>query len=694
MFRYSSTAIYAVLLLLLPSLILPGCTGIGLNDNVPTENKRIDDMFHQMHDSIFTNPQYVLSAIDSLQNEVTDSTNYYKLEMLRADVLCNNGNSDEGLAKYAGILEYCRSNGDKELEMLYWNYYGNYVALNLGLRDSARNCYKRAYDIARNEKYKSRLANICINLADAYRYTGDPARASHYYRQALRVLDSIGSNENIFNIYTGLGQTYAEIGSYDEAERFFNLASPMLDSVMVYDKFFYHNSYGNELYYARKYDEALDQFKLAAKYAAELQHPSARCIAETNLCEVNMLKGDIEKAQAHLDKALMWLEKLPNDAVMRFYIYSLAGDIALNGNDIRTANRYFAEAGDTTLIGPREMALHYSRLQRLYAQMHNYADAYKFLWRANHYDNLINNDRTRNQIAEIELRYRQDTTIMQQRLVISEKENEVRTLEAQIFVIAFAALLIITALILYTGHRRRLRTMNEIKLRDSLYAMRLANIRNRISPHFVFNILNRELKGSNPGIENLVQLLRANLQLCDRYTVSLSEELNFVDTYITAESPALGSSFTYSKHIDPDIDTDSIIIPSMMVQIFVENAVKHGLRGYEGKKYLDIAVSNHNGFTKISIENEGNPNTRADASSNTGTGMKVVMQTINLLNERNEQKIDLNIHQHTAPDGTSAIYTVSIMIPHNFDFSGMNLDRPAKGDTTTRHTTHQHSQRF
>lgn len=224
--------------------------------------------------------------------------------------------------------------------------------------------------------------------------------------------------------------------------------------------------------------------------------------------------------------------------------------------------------------------------------------------------------------------------------------------------------------------------------------MRLANIRNRISPHFVFNILNRELKGSNPGIENLVQLLRANLQLCDRYTVSLSEELNFVDTYITAESPALGSSFTYSKHIDPDIDTDSIIIPSMMVQIFVENAVKHGLRGYEGKKYLDIAVSNHNGFTKISIENEGNPNTRADASSNTGTGMKVVMQTINLLNERNEQKIDLNIHQHTAPDGTSAIYTVSIMIPHNFDFSGMNLDRPAKGDTTTRHTTYQHSQRF
>ena len=117
MFRYSSTAIYAVLLLLLPSLILPGCTGNGLNDNMPTENKRIDDMFHQMHDSIFTNPQYVLSAIDSLQNEVTDSTNYYKLEMLRADVLCNNGNSDEGLAKYAGILEYCRSNGDKELEM-------------------------------------------------------------------------------------------------------------------------------------------------------------------------------------------------------------------------------------------------------------------------------------------------------------------------------------------------------------------------------------------------------------------------------------------------------------------------------------------------------------------------------------------------------------------------------------------------
>lgn len=676
MFRLKPSSIVA---LLFPVFIvcsaIPSCTSCGLKQGGgrPETGRLADDTYKRLRDSIFTNPGYVLAEIDSLQHDIADdSADYYKLELLRADVLCNGDNSgDKGVDAYENVHGYCLRNGDKELEMYYWNYYGNYVLFNLGIRDSARRCYERAYKLMEETGNRSGFTGLCINLADAYRAIGRSARASFYYRRALSWLDSVGSTENLFNVYVGLGQTYAEIANYDEAEGYFKLAGTMLDSVEVYDKFFYHNSYGNQLYFAHRYNDALRQFESAAAYASELRHPSARCIAATNMCEVNLMLGNIKEAHKYLDLAMSWLRQLPNDALSRFYIYSLAGDIALNENDLGRASRYFIEAGDTSIIGPREMSLHYSRLQRLHAQLHNYAAAYHYLKRANHYEKLINNDRIRNQIAEIELRYRQDTTIMQQRLVISEKETEVRTLEVQIFLIVLMAMLIISSIVIYTTYKRRRRVMAEMNLRQSLYAMRLANIRNRISPHFVFNVLNRELKNDNPGIENLVKLLRTNLQLCDRYTVSLQEELEFVDTYVTAEAPSLGNDFVYTKHIAPEVEPSKVIIPSMMVQIFVENAIKHGLRGFNGEKCLGIAVERRGDATVIIVENEGNPSPRTDASGSTGTGMKVVTQTVNLLNERNASKMDIDMKCKPGANGKSAIFTVTITIPDNFDFSPM-----------------------
>lgn len=109
----------------------------------------------------------------------------------------------------------------------------------------------------------------------------------------------------------------------------------------------------------------------------------------------------------------------------------------------------------------------------------------------------------------------------------------------------------------------------------------------------------------------------------------------------------------------------------MMVQIFVENAVKHGLRGYKGEKRLDVYVDNGDDAVIITVENEGNPISPIGKGDSTGTGMKVVTQTINLLNEKNVRKIDVNIKHELFNDGESSVYTVKITIPNKFDFSQM-----------------------
>ena len=66
-------------------------------------------------------------------------------------------------------------------------------------------------------------------------------------------------------------------------------------------------------------------------------------------------------------------------------------------------------------------------------------------------------------------------------------------------------------------------------------------------------------------------------------TVTLSEELDFVDAYVQLECDRWGDNFEYIKRISDDIDLEREIIPSMFLQIPVENAIKHGLRGIEKK---------------------------------------------------------------------------------------------------------------
>lgn len=664
------TAWLTVAIMTIPIFMSNSCDKQQTN-GLSHEQDLVDSIYNNLIDSIYTNPRYVIGIIDSAQKSVADSLNYYKLELFKGAALSNTGENVQREKSYKKILEYCRRTGDSDLEAILWNYHAIHMDINLGDRDSALRCFEHAYKLLETSGNKQQLIAVCINLADACKQTGDIARSTQYYRRALSLCDSLNLKKDIFNIYVGLGQTYSEIENFKEADIYFAKALKVIDDKPPYDKYFFYNSYGNDLYLQGKHNEALEQFRNAGQIADNFNLPNYKCIVETNLSEVFMMMGKYDSAHYHLKEAQSLFNESESGAILKFYINSLAGDLALHENNAPAAMRYFAEAGDTLAVGPRVMALHYARLHRFYSMTHNYKNAYAYLLRADHYNDSINNYNVRNQMAELDYRYTQDTTILQQQLIISEKEGRVESLEIQIFIIILVVLLVALFVTVISMHTRRRRLLKEDELKQSLYSMRLANIRNRISPHFVFNILNRELSGKNNNIDNLVTLLRMNLQLCDRYTVSLQEELEFVDTYVYTEMPSLGKDFDYNKVISPAVDTESFIMPSMLIQIFVENAIKHGLRGYEGRKYLHIIIDKTDCATTITIKNNGHSTSHAASISKTGTGMRVVTQTINILNERNEKQMGLNVSSPHDSDGSTHEWNVTITIPDGFDFSPM-----------------------
>ena len=163
-----------------------------------------------------------------------------------------------------------------------------------------------------------------------------------------------------------------------------------------------------------------------------------------------------------------------------------------------------------------------------------------------------------------------------------------------VWILLFAILSIVSGMAYYFMKRKRhAQWLSHI---DQVTKLKMESIRNRVSPHFIFNVLNREISTEEEGslrrtqLSGLVELLRSSLEISEKLSITLREELRFVRTYLNLQTQALGPDFHLAWNIDPSLDTDAIYLPAMLIQIPVENAVKHGLCAIEGEKRLSVFV--------------------------------------------------------------------------------------------------------
>ena len=177
------------------------------------------------------------------------------------------------------------------------------------------------------------------------------------------------------------------------------------------------------------------------------------------------------------------------------------------------------------------------------------------------------------------------------------------------------------------------------------FMLRLENTRNRISPHFIFNVLNNRIytagQKEKDELMSLAQLIRKSLDISRTTFVTLEEELDFVKKYVEVQSYILRPDFEFKLTLPDDIS--GIYIPSMSVQILAENAIKHGLKGLERKQTLSINVSRHEKTVEIAVEDNGRGFDCTKGSGN-GLGMNIIRQTIAAVNRRSKRgKMDLDI---------------------------------------------------
>lgn len=537
----------------------------------------------------------------------------------------------------------------------------------MGLNDSAIVHGYRAYDASiKAGNYVYAVENLS-SVGEFQSDMGYMPQAAATLRRAIAMADSIGYNGRR-SLPVMLAAVYSAIGNWAEADRYYGMHQAKIGDYSPAVNFFYYNGKGNSYYYRKMYDEAVDEFRMAQAIADSLGDPYMMAMCEVNLGEALMYAGRLDSADMHINSGVEKFENLGvNDRGQAFYISSLLGELALRKGDSRHAALRLSSALDNISgMPPRYVAVHYGRMRDYYRLIGDFRNAYNYQTLADSVKMSLFDESNRNYAAELEYRYMQDTTLLNSRASMAKKEEEVMRLRQGVWAVVALVVALVAVGWAYIFHMSRKKERAFSRMKTRLMAMRMENARNRISPHFIFNVLNNELApGSDGAIPRLVDLMRKNLELSNRTTVTLAEELDFIARYVDTERMVLGDDFTYTCTVSPDIDM-SQEIPSMLLQIFVENAVKHGLRGYCGGKMLEVKIESGEDGVTVTITNNGNMVSPAKYGG-TGTGLRIVNQTMHLLNELNHRKMTLS--HNIIEDGGMKYYRVTIVVPSGYDFT-------------------------
>ncbi len=662
------------------------CLGIGamaLYSSCTVADRKTEDsalkLFHTFYaekvDSISIDPRKVRTEILQRMCNVRDSlARYNYLAMaLKTCFATSDIDSAKLLVHQIGTFTkrqpFSPQLADLQSENL--NMKGNIYA-RIGNMDSAAICFQKAYELRMQGEKKDMVTDILINLADACNRLGKLDVGAAWYRRALLLCDSLGiASAKKTPVYYGLAQIYVALRDFEQCDHYYDLAARNYESMLPFEKHFYLNNRGTSYYYRGDYNTALDYFRrvirLTQKYPDMVFEANLACL---NSGDCFLQQNEADSAAFYINKCRPFFQRIGMVTAL-YYIDTQDIELALLRKDLSGARHLLAESITPSDIDPDMVHIRNKYLQQYYEEADDYKKAYFYMKENVRLDDSVRNERVKMRTADLTLRYQQDSIVMAQKVFIQKKENEVLELQqTRTLWIALFVITLLTVVFVYMYSKKK-RALMLAKNRRTVSTLRLENIRNRLSPHFIFNVLNQEMveqkNEDQHELSSLVKLMRRNLELAEQLCVTLTEELDFVKTYVDLERRSLGSAFHSVIEIGENVYPDRTLLPSMLIQIPVENAVKHALRDKEGERNLWITVHRQENGTCIKITDNGGGYRPDSSHRGTGTGMKVIMQTIQILNMKNKEAIDVSIHNISLPSGEIGCQ-VTFLLPDKYNY--------------------------
>lgn len=518
--------------------------------------------------------------------------------------------------------------------------------------------FKKAHDLATQINDQPTLASALNGLASTYADLSQYERAVEAYKQGVKVYAKLNDRRGIAGCYNNMGTVCDDQGNYPQAAEYYHKA------MVIHQEIGYKagvskclNNLGVVYKKQLDYDKALEHFKQSLELGKELKDERniAKCL--NNIGLMYEKKKEHKKAIACMKEAFRISEKIGDrhfsthplmnladislstkkpDLAYEYYQKALGikqaikdqkgiGLVYLGMGDVHLYNKAYPKAlakilkakaiADKYQIKDQQKEVH-EALAEVYSALGQYQKAYE-----NHvaykklYDEIFNEKNTKKITRlEYQYKYQKELTLASKReLHLTKKveasnknlaQSQRQTLLAVIGFLVFllCAGLVIVWLILRANKLERKRAQVEQKL-----------LRSQMTPHFIFNslsilqgiILNKEYKKAIHYLSKFSRLLRNVLENSRDKIVSLDNELKVIENYLVVQNLGASQPYDYSINLDQHIDPKSILIPPMMIQPFVENAIEHGFVGKKTNKQIKVNIGFDNEALTCAVVDNG-----------------------------------------------------------------------------------------
>jgi sensor histidine kinase YesM len=225
---------------------------------------------------------------------------------------------------------------------------------------------------------------------------------------------------------------------------------------------------------------------------------------------------------------------------------------------------------------------------------------------------------------------------------------------------------------------RQIKLLREkVELEQSLGKSILTSIKSQMNPHFFYNALNtiqayiftNDKRNASVYLGKFSKLTRMILEMSEQELIPLQEEIQALTLYLELEKMRFDDDFDFELKIDYSVDVDMIKIPSMLIQPYAENAIKHGLLHRKGQKYLWLEMKIEGKYLVVTIDDNGIGRTKSEEmkvhkkEKHNSFSTRANEQRLEILNRNKSQKVVVEIEDKLDVNKNALGTKVRLFIP-------------------------------
>lgn len=563
--------------------------------------------------------------------------------------------------------------------------------------------YLKAYDYYKESRNMAKVLLLDELLVFAYYYSGNKEVTANHLDEIISHLQYIPDTSKLAHFVIGIGYFYRYIDQYEKAIPFFQryleindkypLPPPALalnfghlgfcleqtghvdEAIICYLKDIRLSSENNMS--SRSYfhlgsiydkmdslDKAIDQYNSALLFYEKQDNVYFQSQVKLGLGSVYMKMGNEAEAYTNLTEALALAEWIFSK---KLFYGTLDTEIRNFYMLLQIVEKYKEDKALELLS-----KIHF-QLYLLYDKQSDLKRALEQYISYHHTQEKYNNYELVTAVEEIQSRYESEKK--EQKILMLSQENAMNELQLnQSRIIAFSVigLFLLTVLIAFLVIR-----MTRIRSEQKSLILEQRLLRSQMNPHFIFNALSNitSLVESNDNasaskfLNRFSRMVRHILDSSREEFILFSDEIHNLENYIELQTLRFSGKFKYAITFENEFDASDFMIPPMLIQPFVENAIEHGIKPKEGISNLSIHFRLQDKAIHCRIEDNGIGRKRSYELKNKSNefrsyGTQIVKDRLSNIRKKTASKVEIEIIDLEAEDGSPKGTRVVIKLPY------------------------------